>query len=393
MSLSREIVELVERVPPIDDGEDDAIQQRWARLSGDDLPDPDYLPLIVHGIDPDSPEERANIFPGHIRYPLAEQIDDPEKMLWEQLVRMAPLRRFPGDGRPAAMPWFGNAFLITGLGLDVRIIDDLCEPARSLSREEIRELHVPETWADEGLVAKAVEFIRYARSVLPDHIPVGLFFMMSPYDLAYLIRGSDLMLDMYEAPDDAHHLMGVCTDLFVRATKLLRQEAGEADDSYRYMWRTFRGGGHLCEDCCVMLSAELHREFSIPYTRRALDAIGGGWVHFCGDGRHLLDSYLEIPNLHGFEFGQLEMNGPADETARKIIRAGKGLNYQPAKGDGEDWPAYFRRVIEVIDRRKGLYLNAWTGVGGGDGEALRARWHEAQDDAIVDDGDADRRLT
>jgi len=132
-----------------------------------------------------------------------------------------------------------------------------------------------------------------------------------------------------------------------------------------------------------MLSAELHREFGIPYTRRALDAIGGGWVHFCGDGRHLLDAYLEIPNLYGFEFGQLEMNGPVEETARKIIAAGKGLNYQPARAQGEDWGEYFRRVLEVTDRRKGLYISAWARAGDEAGEGLRAKWHEAQDEVLA----------
>jgi len=55
-----------------------------------------------------------------------------------------------------------------------------------------------------------------------------------------------------------------------------------------------------------MVSPELRREFCIPYTRRALNAIGGGWVHWCGDGHHMIDAYLEMPDLYGFQLGLLQ---------------------------------------------------------------------------------------
>ena len=128
-----------------------------------------------------------------------------------------------------------------------------------------------------------------------------------------------------------------------------------------------------------MLSPELHHEFSIPYTRQALDALGGGWVHFCGDGRHIIDSYLEIPNLYGIEYGQIHLNGPVEHTVRKFIAHGKALN-APSKESHESWSDYFTRVLGLLDHRKYTWVTAWAFTDEKDtGETLLKKWHEIQD--------------
>jgi len=379
MKLSEENQILIEQIPPRDEDEAAVVHQRWMRLSGDSTHEPDYLPLVVKGIDRNCPDEMKKLWPGHIRFLTEEQFDDPEKMLYEQLFRLVPLWRFPGDGTAVVMPWFGNAFLVSAFGMEMKIVDDTVWPSRHLSRDEVKRLELPQDLAEAGLMPRVIQFIRYAKSVLPGHIPVGLFFMMSPYDLAYLIRGDKMMIDMYEAPEVVHHLMSLCTDLFIRATKLFKMEAGEPDDFYRYGPRTFAGGGHLCEDCCVMLSPELHSEFSIPYTRQALDALGGGWIHFCGDGRHIIDSYLNIPNLYGIEYGQLHLNGPVEQTVRKFIDHDKALN-SPGKESHESWSDYFTRLVGLLDHRKYIWTGAWAFTDEKEtGKTLLENWHEIQD--------------
>ena len=381
MTLTDDIARLLDEIPPRDAEEEACIQERWLRMSRPGAAEPDYLPLVVSGFDRNRPGERKTLME-HDRFPMEEQFEDPQKMLYEELVGLPPLRRYPGDGATIVMPKFGNAFLLSALGLEVRILDGKLEPARSLTREEARRLELPADIAQAGLIARAVRFIRYARSALPAHIPVGLCFMMSPYDLAYLIRGGELMIDMYEAPDDVHRLMAVCADLFVRATLLLKREAGEPAGFHRYFHSIHAGGGLLCEDCCVMLSAGLHREFSIPYTRQALDAIGGGWLHFCGDGRHITDNYLQIPNLYGIQYGQLELNGPVAETVRKHTAAGKALNCPLPRHEGETWADYFRRIVDRLRRRKYLCAQAGAFTDEETGGSLLDLWHEAQDCAL-----------
>ncbi len=380
MKLSEQIKTLIDKIPAREAQEEQKSVQRWTRVSDATDEEPDYLPVVVHGFDRNRPGEKTPLC-GHIRYPLAEQFDSPEKMLWEWLCRLVPLRRFPGDGCLCIAPRFGNAFLLSGLDLEVKLVNDTLWPARSLSRNEVLRLELRDDYAKGDCIARAIEFTRYAVSVLPEHIAVGLFFMMSPFDLAYLVRGNDIYLDMYDAPDAVHHLMAVCTDLFIRATLMFKREAGEPDDYYRYGSMALKGGGQFCEDCSVMLSPQMHRQFSIPYTERALEAIGGGWVHFCGDGRQIVDNYLKIPNLNGILYGQLHLNGDLSELLEKFEFYGKGFNRTIIKAEDENWLDFFRRFLKPLRRKK--YVWASAGIYSDQGELGRKLldwWHQAQDE-------------
>ena len=348
-------------------------------MSGPAAEEPDYLPIAVCG----NGRQMLDGIPDWY-FPLAEQVEDPEKMLYMELVRVVGLTRFPGDQTLCVAPRHGNSFLLTVLGLDVHIVDNTCWPARDLSWEEAGELELPSdlTSGSGNLLGRAVEFVQLARSVLPSHVPAASFFLMSPYDLANLIVGGKaLLMGMYDRPDDVHRLLGLCCDLFIVATLLLKKETVEPREFFRYSHLTLAGGGMLCEDCPIMISPERHREFCIPYTRRALDAIGGGWVHWCGDGHHLIDAYLEIPDLYGFQFGQLELDGDWRDTVAKIAAAGKATNLVlPAQRQRETWPQHCRTLLGPLPRRKYGFTLVYPGP---DGETSMTEWRRAQDEVLT----------
>ncbi|MBT3378180.1 MAG: hypothetical protein HN742_27155 [Lentisphaerae bacterium] len=353
---------------------------RWLGVSNGRGTQADYLPITIRANDPSDPYCSANLH-SHVRYSLAEQIDSPENMLAEWLPRLRSWIQFPSDVYPGLAPRFGNAFLLSAFGLGVRIMDDTLHAERLLSRDEARNLVLPDDFAERGMVKRAAEYTRYCRSVLPEEIHTGLFFMMSPFDLAYLIRGQDLLMDMYDDPALVHQLMGECTKLFVEVTQLYKGLAGEPDDWYWYGNNVMAGGGQLCEDCCVMVSPECHAEFSIPYTKRAFDALGGGWVHFCGDGRQIVDNYLAMPGMHGILYGQMHLNGDRNGLLKQFEDAGKGLNYAVARKPGESWLDYFRRFLAPVSRKAGVWMhvglspNEWAV-----GPQLMELWHQAQDE-------------
>lgn len=102
--------------------------------------------------------------------------------------------------------------------------------------------------------------------------------------------------------------------------------------------------------------------------------------------------------MHGILYGQLHLNGVPHETALKLIRHGKGLNYgvggpdyvlpeppgsAPQRAPGEPWPAYFRRILAPFDHRKGIFLAAGAFTDEpGVGESLQQMWHDAQDEVF-----------
>jgi hypothetical protein len=49
--------------------------------------------------------------------------------------------------------------------------------------------------------------------------------MMSPHDLAHLIRGAELLTDMYDDPDGVHRVLRLTTDLFLKAAPTCRASA------------------------------------------------------------------------------------------------------------------------------------------------------------------------
>ena len=81
----------------------------------------------------------------------------------------------------------------------------------------------------------------------------------------------------------------------------------------------------------MFLGSEQFFEFSLPYTRRALRALGGGLVHFCDDARHIIDGYLGAPGAKAINLGQPTLYDSAKVMPR--IVAAKTIYIG-------NWPAY-----------------------------------------------------
>jgi hypothetical protein len=56
-----------------------------------------------------------------------------------------------------------------------------------------------------------------------------------------------------------------------------------------------------------MVSPDTYREMILPQDARLLTDIGSGSIHFCGNGQHLIEPMLEIPDLRGIDLGEPEM--------------------------------------------------------------------------------------
>jgi hypothetical protein len=57
-------------------------------------------------------------------------------------------------------------------------------------------------------------------------------------------------------------------------------------------------------DSSIMVSPEMYAEFIRPHDEKILKVMGGGSIHFCGNGQHLIEKMLEIPYLKGLDFGE-----------------------------------------------------------------------------------------
>ena len=190
------------------------------------------------------------------------------------------------------------------------------------SREKLERLKPP-TLTD-GLIPKALKETRKLREVLPDWCDVGVRINTGPLSMACDLRGSDIFVDMFEAPDLYFHFMSILTELYIVTRRAIQEAA-----AYHYAPDEMHSdvpvhipvkGILLCDDSMVLMSPATYEKYLLPFHRRIFDAFGGGVLHSCGDSTHLWPILSRIENLRGFEFGQPQLINHLE--ARKIFGEG-----------------------------------------------------------------------
>lgn len=113
---------------------------------------------------------------------------------------------------------------------------------------------------------------------------------------AQRLRGPDIFLDLYEAPEACRRFFEIITDGMINATRRLREKQHASGVHY---------GFATVSNCSVnMMSPEQYAEFLLPCDRRiavAFDSIG---IHNCAwTADPYLEHYASIPNLGYIDMG------------------------------------------------------------------------------------------
>ena len=310
----------------------------------------DSLPVLVG----DAVPERSE----YPRYSLAEQFDDPEKMLYEHAWGMIATARGVGDGQLAMRANFGVGLVPSVFGLRSTFVQEEQMPwvIDRLSKEEIEAGEVPDV-RSAGLIPKAVEYIGYFREKLDGKARVYLSDTQGPFDIAHLLRGPEIYLDVVGDPRFVHRLMELATAAYIEVSKVLKDAVGERlDAGYHGGIYMENGGVRVCDDSSVNISDTMFREFVAPYIARAFAPFGGGWYHVCGSVHHLLDSLMEIEGLRGINFGNPERYDFGD-VLLKLIERERFYTGPIPKAPEEDTSAYVDRVVGYLNgTRRGLIL-------------------------------------
>ena len=105
--------------------------------------------------------------------------------------------------------------------------------------------------------------------------------------------GEDFYWWMKECPDKCHRFLDKITTAMI-----------QAHQNYIKIVPRPKGGFGLAEDSAQIMSAEMFREFCVPYDNRLYDAFGSGpdgrGMHMCGDSTHLHQSLVEDAKITGF---------------------------------------------------------------------------------------------
>ncbi|MHB9071772.1 MAG: uroporphyrinogen decarboxylase family protein [Sedimentisphaerales bacterium] len=345
----------------------------------------DYLPMAV--ISKQVPEIKA--LPD---FNWSQQWHDPAKSLYMQLKNnILPALAGGGDFVPAVRADTGAINCASVFGVKYTVPEHTKPVVTEyLPYERIMQFEMPKDISSLGVLPKMLEHVEYhkqalMKSGLSEHILIGHCDLQGPFDIAAMVRGHDIFTDFYEAPDFVHHIMKICTKVFVTVAKLhsnlicSKTQFGISDGIYME-----NGFGRICADTDILVSPQLHEDFIFPYLQEALNALGGGWLHYCGglpgynrpEGLHLHSIFMKLKMLRA-----LNWTTAKDWTREMKLLHDCNMPYigYVARADGQSLYEYFRMVLSPYTARKG-FVFVWPKLEQYEMDYAMDVWYKIQDE-------------
>lgn len=258
----------------------------------------DEVPFIVSDVSYWMDGENPNKIP-------ADYFTNPETMTDYQLKKIDNhLERYEDDYIPMLFPWYGTGVIPSALGCNIQFHEhsDPSVEGTVLKRpEDIRKLSMPDPYKD-GLMPKVLETIDYMKA--HTDLPVSFTDPQGPLNIALCLCGvENLFIWMYEAPKYVHEIMAFSTEVFINWVKVQKKHMGRELNAGAFphgiLLPEAFGGIWLADDDCTIMSAELYKEFVVPYNATIFKAFGGGTLHFCGSAEHQLENILHTDGCTG----------------------------------------------------------------------------------------------
>ena len=296
-------------------------------------------------------------------YDMKEQFYDKEKMLYGHLEEVADCAQNTFDAPLCLRPNFGTVFIPSMFGLKYKVPKDtFAWITFHLSKDEIRKFNFPDLDKID-LMKRAIEYIQFFKEKLPEWIHVYLPDTLGPFEIAHSVYGDNLFYDIYDDPSFIHYLLELCTDVYIQVTERLKKIIGEERESCYHGHALSRGiylrngGTRISEDSATLISPKHIDEFVIPYDKKALNAFGGGFVHFCGKNDYLLESFLKLDEVRAINLGNPEMYD-FDITMQKFVDYKKCYFGLWPKEENETLEEYIFRIKQATDGgKRGLILH------------------------------------
>ncbi len=228
-------------------------------------------------------------------YPYEECINDPAKALETALSFLRPSLEIKSDFIPCLYP-IPNRMVYpvpSMFGCPMKIVSDDVWAVPIISDiEQVWDMEVPPL--NQGIMPKVVEHLEYYQRYAPPEIPVIPPSEQSPFVVAYMLRGDDIYLDMYDHPEELARLLELVTEAFIKVERYYKKILDE-DSHYRVSFENFFVPGlRIAADSNVNLAPEFIKQFEMPYLERIAKEFGSLAIHYCGDN-----------NLPGYQFADV----------------------------------------------------------------------------------------
>ncbi len=253
--------------------------------------------------------------PGWPTFSYRETFGDVEKMLLAELAAVWAGANIRDDRVYTIRGNYGVGAVASMFGCEIRLTGDNVYPwITHLGDAALdKALESGDISIESGLGARLFETERFYLKTLSQFenlrqcVHIYLSDTQGPFDNAHLIMGHKIYTELYDNPNRVHRLLDQVTDTCIRYARAQKELIGEDGRFSFHSQMVVPGAVRICDDSGINLSAELYREFSKPYNERLFAELGGGWIHYCGDGKQILPEVLSTRGIKGVNFGQPEM--------------------------------------------------------------------------------------
>jgi len=183
-------------------------------------------------------------------------------------------------------------------------------------KEKLKEIaeNRDEPEMEKGVMPRTKRTLEYYNEKLGRYpkidrtVQISLPDLQGPMDTAEQLWGSGIYYAFYEEPELLDNLLKKVVDTMLVVIKEIRKYTKDRLDPAANTQQGYVIPGRLLirNDSSIMLSPAMYAERVRPHDQRLLDEVGGGAVHFCGNGEHLVDKLLEMSKMYGLDFGQPE---------------------------------------------------------------------------------------
>jgi hypothetical protein len=296
----------------IDAADEDRLLAEWKAFAEGACPTPVFRPRRAR------PAPPRRDWP---TIPIDDAIDDPRSMLLRQFAMCSGQIAAGGGGLLCVRADYGTGILPSLFGVPVVKMDRAMDtlpgtlPLGAAAMRPLAEAGLPPL--DAGLwplvrdMGRAFVACIAPRPKLARHVHIYHPDLQGPMDVLEMVWGSDCFTAFTDEPELTHALLDLVTSTYERVLADWDAVVPDRDPGYCAHWSLLhRGHIMLRDDSAMNLSPRMFRELIAPYDGRLLRSCGGGAIHACGRTGHYLGQATALPSMHGFNFGQPEMNDP-----------------------------------------------------------------------------------
>ena len=281
-----------------------------------------------------------------------ERLADPLVMLKAELDNIRSHVQVGDDATPTVRVQFGTAQVAAAFGCEMFIPENNLPAAGTHVLTNLQDVYtLPKPSLTAGWYGKLAQWTEVFRENLPAGVHIQHPDIQSPFNTAHLIRGNDIMTDLYDDPAAVEALLKLVADYMIDLVPHLKAMISQDREWFFDYFGLWRGTARISNCTMHMIGPDFYVRHVLPQDIRLMEAIGGGRIHYCGSSQKVVPHFFENPMIHGLDFHShrhdlwdICKTAPKSLTLMTSMAVDSSILQRLLSGD---WPAKRNLIIGV----------------------------------------------